>query len=276
MYSWFYYRTKMVVAMTNTNDLVVVKDNQIINASYRLSLVEQRIVLACIAKIDSVHEITKGDGFTLHVDEIRDLLTAGRTQKSFYEAIKTASNKLYDRSIVLDKDGSKCRWIYEVRYNKNQGSITLFFAPTIIPYLSQLKGKFTKYKLQHVARFKSAASVRLYELLVQWLSKGKREMEVDWLRQTLGLGDKYKNRPSNFISRVVQKACDDINEFSNMKVSFGTRKTGKKITHVQLFFDLKDGNNTKSTELSQAQIKKLARKGETWKEAITRLKKEVR
>ena len=115
----------------------------------------------------------------------------------------------------------------------------------------------------------------MYELLVQWLSKGKRELEIDWLRGALGLEDKYKNRPSNFISRVIRKSCDDINEYSNMKVSFGTRKTGRKITHIQLFFDLKDGE-VQDTELSQAYITKNARPGEKWKDAIARLKKQLK
>jgi len=223
--------------MNSKESMVVVKSNEVITASYKLTLNEQRIVLACIAKIDSMKELTKEDGITIRVDEIRDLLVVGNSKNSFYGALKKATDKLYERSILLDGEGSKRRWVYEVRYNKHQGDITLFFSPTIIPYLSELKGNFTKYKLEHVSKFKSVHSIRIYELLCEWSFIGEREMEIDELKQILGLEDKYE-RASNFISRVVDVAVKEINEHSNMKVKYGLRKTGKRLTHIQLSFNV--------------------------------------
>ena len=43
--------------------LVVVKSNKVIEASYRLSLSEQRIILACIGKMDSTEAYTNQDEF---------------------------------------------------------------------------------------------------------------------------------------------------------------------------------------------------------------------
>ena len=224
--------------MNRKESLVVVKSNEVITASYKLTLNEQRIVLACIAKIDSMKELTKEDGITIRVDEIRDLLVlSNKSNTSFYSALKNATNKLYERSILLDGEGSKRRWVYEVRYNKHQGDITLFFSPTIIPYLSELKGNFTKYKLEHVANFKSVHSIRIYELLCEWSFIGEREIEIEELKHMLGLVDKY-DRTSNFISRVIDVAVKEINKHSNMKVKYGLRKTGKRITHIQLSFNV--------------------------------------
>lgn len=213
--------------------LVVVKSNEVITASYKLTLNEQRIVLACIAKIDSMKELTKDDGITIRVDEIKDLLVVSDlNMKGFYGALKAATEKLYERSIFLDDEGSKRRWVYEVKYNKHQGDITLFFSPTIIPYLSELKGNFTKYKLEHIANFKSVHSIRIYELLCQWSFMGEREIEIDKLKTMLGLENKY-DRPTNFINRVIKIAVDEINRHSNINVAYGLRKTGRQITHIQ-------------------------------------------
>jgi len=226
-------------------NMVVVKSNEVIAASYRLTLNEQRIVLACIAKIDSMKELTKEDGVTIRVDEIKDLLvTTDLNMKGFYSALKSATDKLYERSILLDDEGSKRRWVYEVKYNKHQGDITLFFSPTIIPYLSELKGNFTKYKLEHIAHFKSVHSIRIYELLCQWSFMGEREIEIDKLKLMLGLEDKYA-RPTNFIKRVIEVAVDEINTHSNINVAFGLRKTGRQITHIQLSFGIKKNENKK-------------------------------
>ncbi len=235
--------------MNKKEDMIVVKSNEVITASYKLSLNEQRIVLACIAKIDSMKELTKSDGITIRVDEIRDLLVLGSENKnSFYGALKTATDKLYERSILLDGEGSKRRWVYEVRYNKEKGDITLFFSPTIIPYLSELKGNFTKYKLEHITNFRSVHSIRIYELLCQWSFMGERELEIDELKRILGLESKYA-RTSNFISRVIDVAVREINQHSNMKVSYGMRKTGKRITHIQLRFAI-TGKQTKNKKIN--------------------------
>lgn len=38
----------------------------------------------------------------------------------------------------------------------------------------------------------SAHAVRLYELLMQYLSIGTREIELSWLKETLGIANEYK------------------------------------------------------------------------------------
>lgn len=219
-----------------SKNLVVVKDNKIIQASYKLSLVEQRIILTAIARIDSTKELNEATGFTVYVSEIQDLFLDSNT--SAYSEIKKATNRLYRRTIILDENGSERRWIYEKRYNRNEGSVTLFFSPTLIPYLSQLKSSFTKYKLEYIKDFSSAYSIRIYELLVQWSSKGSREIGISDLKYMLDLTEKY-SRTSNFIARVIKPSVDDINTHSNLRVSWGTRKAGKIITHIQFKFDLK-------------------------------------
>ena len=230
------------------NNLTVVKDNRVITASYRLSLVEQRVVLAAIAKIDSISELSASDGFTVTVSEISDLFLDSKT--SAYSELKKAINSLYNRTITLDSDGSERRWIYEKRYNKDQGSATLFFSPTIIPFLSGLRGNFTQYKLHWIREFKSSYSIRIYELLVRWTSKGEKEIDVDWLKNTLGVSEKY-SRTSNFIARVISPAVEEINKHSNLEVAYGTRKTGRVVTHIQFKFNIKSKASKKTISTTQ-------------------------
>jgi plasmid replication initiation protein len=258
------------------DNLVVVKSNEVIAASYKLSLNEQRIILTCISKLDSMEVLTKKDGITIRIEEIHDLLVSARADTgSLYKDLKVAAERLYDRSIVLDGEGSKRRWVYEVKYNKEYGSITLYFSPTIIPYLSELKGNFTKYRLEHISKFRSVYSIRIYELLCQWSFVGEKEIEVDDLKRLLGVEDKYA-RTSNFLSRVVDVSVKEINQYSNIKLKCGYRKTGRKITHIQLNFNFKRSktavpnnsidefvrnNPTLTKGKSEWEVKKLMNKG---------------
>jgi plasmid replication initiation protein len=49
-----------------------------------------------------------------------------------------------------------------------------------------------------------------YELLMQWHTTGKREVEIDWLKKQFQLDDGY-DRMDNFKARVLDPAVEDIN-----------------------------------------------------------------
>jgi len=218
-------------------DLTVVKSNELIKASYVLSLTEQRLILSAIAQIDSSSELSHQYCFKIHAHEICDLMSVDR--KNAYRDLKKAADKLWQREILLDGQSDKLRWIYRrAAYESEGGVVSIYFSPDILPYLSSLRANFTKYKLEYISKFKSSYSIRIYELLVQWTSKGTREVSLDWLKESLQIEDKYSSI-KNFKSRVLQPAIDDINNHSNLWVTVGQRKCGRTITHLQFQFGLK-------------------------------------
>jgi plasmid replication initiation protein len=218
-------------------NLTVVKANQIIEASYCLTLSEQRILLSCIAQIDSTKELSSNIEFQVFASNIAEMATID--QSNAYRELKKAIEKLYHRSIKLNNNGGEIRWIYRKDYLDNEGKGMLCFSPEIVPYLSQLSEKFTRYKLEYVSRFKSSYSIRLYELLVQWLSKGEREIEIEWLKDIFQISHKYASI-RDLKNRVIKPAIADINEHSNLWCEYGQRKTGRTITHFQFRFGLKN------------------------------------
>jgi plasmid replication initiation protein len=225
--------------------LTVTKHNKVIQASYRLTLSEQRVLLACISQIDSMAKLSADDKFEITVSEIADLASLKDT-KTAYRDLKNAADRLFERRIIIDdpkpndseESRLKTRWISGIRYFDKAGKIKLSFAPDILPYLSELSREFTKYKLQHVAGFKSSYSIRLYELLCQWQSSGEREVSIDWLKAQFQISDKYKSI-RDLKSRVIVPALADINKHSNLWCKYGQRKTGRRVTHFQFQFGLK-------------------------------------
>lgn len=252
----------------HTEQLTVTKDNRIIEASYTLTLSEQRVLLACIAQIDSRLELTPDNNrFDVPVSAIADLVDAAKCNA--FRDVKKAIDKLYHRSIKVDGNGSEFRWICGKEYS--DGTATVFFSPQILPYLSQLSARFTTYKLRHVANFKSTYSIRLYELMIQWSSKGEREIEVERFREMLQLQDKYPLF-KDLNKWVVQVAVAEINEHSNVWCNVGYRKCGRKVTHVQFKFGIKDAKPASTKRITDTQIQKAARPGETTAQVINRIR----
>ena len=235
----------------------VVKSNQVIEASYQLSAVEQRIVLAAISRIPKNQLITDDELYPVSVDELKQL---GVHEKTAYRDLKEGINRLYERSINLSIDDKsiKMRWVQEIQFLDSQSVIGIRFSKPILPFISNLSREFTKYALSDIAGINSGYGIRIYELLVQYRQIGKREISVESLRTMLELGKKYPLF-ADFKKRVIDTAIDQINEYSPLKVTYEQKKTGRKVTHIIFSFKEKSKSITHTSkdfyQLSDAQIK---------------------
>jgi hypothetical protein len=233
------------VPMSNKNELVV-KSNRLVEASYRLSLVEQRVVLLAIV---NARETGRGlnalDFVPITAKDYAERFDAD--EKSAYAQIKEAGLTLYERGFVLhdtDPDSRKprtikARWVSAATYIDGAGTIQLRFSPEIVPYITRLEAEFTRYKLEKVAKMSSAYAIRLYELLMQWSSVGKREVDLEWLKKALTVNEEYE-RLDNFKKRVIDVALSQINEHSDLTANYAQRKTGRNVTHLIFTFAFKE------------------------------------
>lgn len=225
----------------NTDNLVVYKSNAVIEAGYQLSLNEQRVILAAIGLVDPTKSLSVDDKFILSAKDFCTLFDV--SEKNAYKALIDVSERLFSRYVVIEKpdadwDKLKTHWISSIRYNKSSGKIAISFASDIIPYLTQLKGSFTRYELKHIGNMTSTYGVRLYELLMQWKNKGSREVEIVWLKKQFQIEDKY-NSIKDLKKYVIEPAIKDINTHSNLTVSWEQRKTGRVVTHLIFTFSEK-------------------------------------
>lgn len=266
------------------SEALVFKSNALIEASYRLSLYEQRIMLACIAQVRRDEPLTDQQLYTVSAQQIAEM--TGTKLGTTYQHLKAASERLFDRRVTLNEapngaGNSKVRltrWVQEVVYMESMGSVSMRFSTPMIPYLSQLTEQFTRYALSDVAKMTSGHAIRLYEILVQWRSIGRREVEIAWLREAMQLEDRYSNI-RDLKRWVIEPAIEQINDHSPLQVAWTQRKAGRKITH--LIFDYTAKSHVKNgikphgkTKLSESDIARNARPGESWEQARLRLNAE--
>ena len=213
---------------------LIVKSNQVIEASYQLSSTEQRIVLAAISKISRDAEITDDEIYRVTVDDLKNL---GVHEKTAYRDLKDGVNRLYDRSInlAIDDESIKMRWVQSIRFLESKSVVGLRFSKEILPFISNLSREFTKYSLSDIAGMSSAYAIRIYELLSQYRSIGKREISVESLRKMLELGKRYPLF-ADLKRWVIDTAVDQINEYSPLNVTYEQKKTGRKVTHILFSF----------------------------------------
>ncbi len=86
---------------------------------------------------------------------------------------------------------------------------------------------FSSHELKHIILFNSSYSLRLYRILMSYMWRTSEvTIDLEELRWMLECEDKYKEL-ANFKNRVLNVAQDEINELSNINVSFEKRKKRK-------------------------------------------------
>ena len=226
---------------------LVVKANALIEASYRLTLIEHRIVLMAIAQARSERKpLSHENPIELKVAYYKDLFNHDNGG-SEYEQLKSATKSLFRRFAIfhdVDPTNGESRiteinWVAEASYIEGDGIIRLYFTHSIIPFICHIDANFTRYELGHIANMTSTHAIRLYELLVQWGSVGKRELEIDKLRLIFLLGNRYP-AIADLKKFVINPGVEQINEHSNIVVEYTQRKQGRAITHIQFVFFKKE------------------------------------
>ncbi len=277
----------------------VVKANALVEASYRLSLYEQRILLSCISQIQRNGEVTDEILYKVSAADIAN--RSGVDMNTVYRELKAASERLFDRRVTLHQgpNGVKkphkrlTRWIQTVDYIEGEGRIEVRFAKDILPYLSKITEQFTKYALEDISRMSSTHAIRIYEMLMQWEDKRIRTVEIGWLRQALELEDSYPSI-KDFKKWVIEPAVKQINEQTKLTVSWDQKKTGRKVTHFVFTFHNKQATlpeaDSKKPEkrpqhnpgqgiwhgYTKAELEKRANPGESYEQVARRLQEEAR
>jgi plasmid replication initiation protein len=270
----------------------VVKANSLIQAGYRLTLAEQRVLLSAIAQIGRDDEPTDQVTYTVTANALSDM--TGTTARRAYQELAEAAHRLYRREVRIERgpngeaEGPRgrvtmTRWVQDVDYIPDEGRVELRFAHSILPYLSLLQREFTTYRLRHVATMRSTHGVRLYELLQQWRQHGEREIGIDELRRMFGVEGRYPSI-ADLKARVIRPAVRDVNECSDLRVEWGQRKAGRRVVAIQFTFRPRaDGDEKRRQEPrrvgrggepSRAEIERQARPGETWDQVTQRLRAE--
>lgn len=257
------------------NELVVV-DNSLVTSAYSFTLNEQRLILCALKKITPKQAIDPKTPFYITRD---DFIELGADPTSVAKEIRQATRELMKKSVKFktplgvvelpwlsevlrfDKNAEqKLRAIYpnpsdydeyvkhlrmynlidSFTHNADENIVArIVFHEKIMPLLSDLRQNFTQYLVSDVANFKSIYSHRIYQLMMQYKSTGYVKIAIADLRFMLEIGLKYPLF-ADLKKRVIDVAIDDISDKSSYTVKYDLLKQGRKFTHLELKFKLKE------------------------------------
>jgi plasmid replication initiation protein len=219
--------TEMIESRNNN---LVTKSNKLIEANYKLGVVEQKIVL-CLASNIQPND-TDFKTYTLPIKEFNRLLGLKGTPK--YTELRKITKELMQKvfEVRINKKVIQVSWLSYVAYNESEGTIDVRFDPFLRPYLLELKKEFTSYKLENVVKLKSGYAIRIYELLKQYEKLQERTFLLTDLRKMLGAEDIYPAY-ANFKQRVLVPAQKELAKKTDISFEIEEIKVGRRVDKVK-------------------------------------------
>lgn len=221
---------------------IVVQSNSLIEASKNLNLLEYKLFMLILSKINPDSE--ELPVFTVSAEEFAKVLGA-QTVNFVYRELQKAADRLMTRTAMVYYPQRnltiKTNLTSKALYWHNEGYIEIHLSNDIKPFIMNLRREFTQYKLTNITRLSSVYAIRLYEMLKSYAPLKKRIFDIEELREKLGVSKQQYSRFADFRIRVLNIAQREINNKTDIHIDISFKKTRQKITAIK--FDITEKTN---------------------------------
>lgn len=215
---------------------IVAKSNDLIPLMSKYDLQDLRLIAYCLSCYNSKSYDNRK--FSVKVSSIANIFEMDA--KSSHSVMQRVVQAVKQPVVLKNENREKyIFWFSEFEYIKNKGEIEFTLNESIIPYVLELKERFSVYRIGDVHQFKSASTWHLFENLNRWKNVKIWQISVADLKLLLSKEDKYK-RFNSFKERCIEPAVAEINEKSNIFVEYQTIKKGKVVIAIQFIINKKD------------------------------------
>lgn len=143
------------------------------------------------------------------------------------------------------------------------GNLTYSFDKRLVPLLRE-SSVFGKLELAVMHAFTTKYGLALYEALarrVRLKSRFYEDFELDAFRELLGVPPDKLKTFSNLKLRAITPAADEINAIASFGCQIEPLKSGRKVTHIRVYWWRKDVDDLKKAyaELQRPKVGRKAR-----------------
>lgn len=231
----------------------IVMQNTITQAFRDMSIDEKRLIILASTLV-RLTEATEQKPIEVLASEFHKF--SGVDEKSAYKQMKLASKKLMKRSFVYDdKNGveTEVQWVIRSKYN--DGFVTIFFTNEVIQLLKVFDSvnPYTKYLKDDVLALRLTYSIDLYHLAKKYQGMGGFKISLDDYRKELGTPKSY-NRINNLKDNAVDPVIKEINDKTDLNISYENIKRGKEVTGLK--FTVKSKPKPKIKDVKAVEVDK--------------------
>lgn len=235
------------------NYSMISKGNNLITARYTLTGLEQKLLYKIFEEVqqyeytDSIITFNVANLYT----DYKDVIQSNITKKEFQKLLHSIQKK--DVYIISNNGYVKTQWFAIIATNDLM-HYQIDIDKYVFPYINSLKTCFTTLKSSTIYSFSRFYSMRFYELLKKWfpqkkeitytLDELKTMLELNVRMETVNGVEKkinaaYENN-SHFERRIIKKSIEEINEKSELYVTYKMIKKKRKYHSVVFYVKEKE------------------------------------
>lgn len=221
------------IALRESIEDEINKSNKLIEAKYDLSLLEHKLILFAMTKIDPD---TNSNIAEMTVEEYCE--ATGTTGKRYSEIREKIINLRKKDIIITSYDGNReikeeyiGGWIISSKYRS--GKIQLAFDYNLLPHLKKLPDS-TSYRFRSIAKISTKYAIRVYEIMKEYEYRSTIEIPYPIFKNIV-CEPGTNERPYDFITRVLKPAQKDIRINTDIAFSFKEIRKGKKLEALKFF-----------------------------------------
>lgn len=232
----------------NKGIVLIKKANDLIESRYKFDVWETRFFLSVLGQIRREDEefqqyriwykdviktfgLKSGDSYALLREGAKSLM--GKSFFVSYEENGVERERQYH--ILREVDYMKGGQEGKGKVIENHEYIDVVVEKKMKPLLLQLQKNFTAYDLKNVVKL-GVYPVRVYELLKQYQTIGKRTLKVNEMKRMFELTDQYKLF-GDFFRWVIKPSISQINKHTDLFISDVEKiKEGRRVVALRFYF----------------------------------------
>lgn len=253
---------KQVCTLNELSKRKVVEHNDLITSVAKMDKTPLKFFELAVACLD-VENIP--DNRTVYVSKKLLFSYFDVKSENKHSRFKETILKVHEQAVfhISELNEKKGKYQYEVisplektAWNDYGNEVSFKFTESIMPYLVNLKNNFTQYYLSNIGKLNSKYSIILYKWLSMqynqyehYSTKGGRRSEqlesyrnpsiqVSELRRLTDTEKEYKEM-SNFTRKVLNNSLNEINELTDLTVSYDKIKAGRSVDSIVFHIEKK-------------------------------------
>ena len=226
----------MVVAKLHRNNALK-QSNRLIMARYKLTLYEQRMIIAICSQLHSIDDF---EPVRVRVADMADFCNF--KGKDAYNRVHNTLLRLMRRTLqIMKPDGTYyvTHWLQTADYIEGGGIIEYGVDKLLIPDFINLKEAYFSTSAQKMMELKGDYSARLYFMIGKMAKIGEFDLPLAQIKESFELGKTY-DIITNIKSRVIEPSLTEINEKTDLNITWKYIKEGRKITKLHIKVQKKD------------------------------------
>lgn len=230
-------------------DKAIVQKRNVLNEVRKnnMSLSELRLFSVYLSKINSRNISTRAVRFPL--EDFQKLIGVEVGTDNITHFRNTVVRLLQQVVEVPNESGygyTAFQLFKQVEVNKDefeQWYVEIDAHDKALPLMFDFKNRYFQYELWNALKLKSSNQLRMYEILKQYESLGKREISVMELRGLLGIAPNEYDRWDNFKSKVLDSCQRALAENTDITYTYEKGKSGKGGKWLTIIFNIQKNNN---------------------------------